>query len=386
MRILHLTSHLNVGGIPRYVVSLSSAMRRRGHEVRIASGGGTLVAEAQARGIAHWPVPLRTSVEFSPQVFRAARALAERLSQEPVDVVHAHTRVGQVAAERIRRRCGIPYVTTWHGFFRPNLGRRLWPCTGALTIAISEPVRRHLLEVFRLPADRVRLIPHGIDPTPFLAPVEAAAQQALRRQLGLPADGAVIGTMSRLVASKGVDQLVRSLPRVRDAVPQARLVIVGEGPERPALERLALALGIREAVHFAGTLPETRTILSLMQVFVFIPATQEGFGLSLLEAMASGCPVVAVRRGDGAAWVLDQGGVGAVVPPNDPAALADGVARFLRDGDAAQRAGEQARAVVRERYALERVVEQVEAVYREASTHKVPGTFPQEVPGTFEKR
>ena len=365
MRILHLTSHLNVGGIASYVVSLSHALRARGHEVVVASGAGQLEPELIARGITHWRVPLHTSVEFSPQVFSASRELLQRLHEHPVDVLHAHTRVGQVVADRLWKRLSIPYVATWHGFFRPNLGRRFWPCTGALTIAISDPVREHLQRDFRVPPGRIRLIPHGIDTAAFELPLDPLAQARLRDAIRLPRNGPVVGTVARLVASKGIDQLIRSLPDVRRTVPEARLLIVGDGEERARLERLAQELGVHDVVHFAGALPETRTALSLMQVVVFLPAEQEGFGLSLLEAMACGRPLVAVRRGRGAPWVLDQGGAGAVVEPGDAHALAEAIVRFLQHEELADRAAGHARAVVKERYSLDRMVDQVEAVYRE---------------------
>lgn len=365
MRVLQVTSHLDVGGVTSYVVSLSRALRSRGHEVVVASGGGELESEVGGDGLDHWRVPLHTSVEFSPQVFGAARALGRRLQERPVDVIHAHTRVGQVVADRLCRRRTLPYVTTWHGFFRPNLGRRLWPCTGALTIAISEPVRQHLLKDFHVPEDRIRLIPHGIDTALCESPVDPLAQERLRAQAHLPPDAPVIGTVARLVPSKGVDQLIRSLPEIRASVPDARLLIVGDGSERRRLEALASAGGVREAVHFAGALRETRTALSLMRVVVFLPAEQEGFGLSLLEAMASGRPLVAVRRGGGAPWVLDQAGIGSLVEPDDVHGLAAAVTRWLQDGEAAHREAGNARAVVKARYSLDRMVDAVEAVYRE---------------------
>ena len=367
MRILHITSHLNVGGVTSSVLSLSRALAERGHRVIIASGGGQLEAEAAARGLTSWRLPLRTSVEFSLRVFSAGRQLAGRLRQEPVDVIHAHTRVGQVVADRLSRRLRIPYVTTWHGFYRRNLGRMLRPCTGALTIAISEPVRQHLLQDFGVPSPRVRLIPHGIDPAPFTASVEPAQQLRLRQALQLAIDAPVIGTVARLVASKGIDQLIASLPAIRASAPGAQLLIVGDGEDRPRLQALARARGVAEAVHFAGTLPETRVALSLMRVFVFLPAEQEGFGLSLLEAMASGRPIVAVRRGRGAAWVLEDSGVGVLVEPDDARGLAAAVARFLQDGEAACRAAGEARAAVTQRYSLARMVDQVEEVYRTVS-------------------
>ncbi len=365
MNILHLASHLNAGGVSRYVLSVSRELRARGHRVIIASGGGLWEAQATAAGMEHWALPLHTSVEFSPQVFAAGRRLLARLREHPVDVLHAHTRVGQVAAERVSRALHIPYVTTWHGFFRPNLGRRLWPCTGELTIAISEPVRDHLQRVFGVPPERIRLIAHGIDPAPFEVPADSASQASLRDRLRLKPNTPVIGTVARLVASKRVDQLVRSLPTVRAAAPDAQLLIIGDGEARASLERLAAELGLADAVRFAGAMPETRVALSLMDVFVFLPADQEGFGLSLLEAMAGGRPIVAVRRGGGASWVLEQSGVGTLVEPGDPKALGHAVLRYLQDGELACRSAGQARAVVRERYTLARMVDQVEAVYRE---------------------
>ncbi|MDP3722159.1 MAG: glycosyltransferase family 4 protein [Candidatus Omnitrophota bacterium] len=365
MRILQITSHLNVGGVTSHLLSLSHALAARGHQLIVASGGGQLENGAGAGGLTHWRVPLHTSVEFSPQVVSAGRQLAARLAQRPVDLLHAHTRVAQVVAERLSRAAGLPYVTTWHGFFRRNLGRRWWPCTGELTIAISEPVRQHLLRDFHLPAERIRLIPHGIDPAPFETPVDSSAAQRLRERARVATAGPLIGTVARLVASKGVDQLIRALPQVRASAPEAQLLVVGDGAMRPHLERLAASLGVAEAVHFAGALPQTRTALSLMDVFVFLPAEQEGFGLSLLEAMASGRPIVAVRRGGGATWVLQESGAGMMAEPGDPAGLAAAITRILQDGQLARQLGEQARAVVKARYALERMVDAVESVYNE---------------------
>lgn len=365
MRILHLLSHLNTGGVSRYALTLAQALRARGHHVTLASDGGQLEAMVRESGLAWWPLPLHTSVEFSPQVGWAARQLARRLRRDPVNLLHAHTRVGQVIADRLARRLSVPYVATWHGFFRRNLGRSLWPCTGDLTVAISEPVRQHLMREFRVPASRIRLIPHGIDAEQFARVPDPDTQRYVRDQARLDAGATVIGTVARLVASKGVDQLIRSMADIRAAIPGAQLMIVGDGEDRPRLERLARRIGVSRVVRFAGALSETRVALSLMRVFVFLPAEQEGFGLSLLEAMASGCPIVAIRRGGGSSWVLEESGVGALVEPNAPGDLARAVIRVLRDPASAFQAAARARAVVIERYALTRMVDQVEAVYRE---------------------
>jgi glycosyltransferase involved in cell wall biosynthesis len=365
MRILHVTSHLNVGGVTSYLLSLSRGLSRRGHTVTIASDDGQLAEYLQADGITHWQLPLHSSAEFSLQVWRAGRVLADRVRRKPVDVIHAHTRVAQVLAHRLSQRFRIPYVTTWHGFFRMNLGRRLWPCTGDVTIAISEPVREHLLRTFHLPPTRICLISHGVDVASF-ASVTPGEQRQLRAQLGIPPQVPVIGTVARLVASKAVGHLVRSFVRLRRMMPTAHLLIVGDGAERASLERLAGESGVAPAVHLAGALPDTRVALSLMDAFVFLPAEQEGFGLSLLEAMASGRPIVALRRGGGATWVLEQSQVGVLVEPGDEETLANTVLRILQDVPLTRRLAEEAKAIAIEHYNLSRVLDQVEGVYREA--------------------
>lgn len=367
MRILHLTSHLNAGGITTYVVSLAEALAKRGHEVVVASGGGTFEARLEQTGVPRWHAPLATSAEISPHVLWAAAGLARRLRREPVDLIHAHTRVAQVAAAWLSHRLGVPYVTTWHGFYRRRLSRRWWPCTGRLTIAISEPVARHLQEAFGVPATQIRLIPHGIDAAQFAQPPDAAALAAFRTTHRLADGGPVFGTISRLAHDKGIDQVVEAFRDVLARLPQARLLIIGGGPAWPALERQVQECGMAQAVRMVESVPDTRLALWAMDVFVFMPAVREGFGLSLLEAMASRRPVVAVRRGGGASWVLDGNLPVSIVEPDHPAALAAALTSLAQDPQAARALGDQALDVVKARYDVEQMVTQVEGVYEEVA-------------------
>jgi len=369
MRILHITSHLNVGGITSYLVSLSKVLVERGHRVIVASGGGRRENEVSALGGVHWRVPLHTKAEFSPQVFLASAALSRRLRQEPVDVIHAHTRVAQVVAHRLSRRHRIPYVATWHGFFRRNLGRKLWPCTGDATIAISEPVRQHLLQDFRVAPERVRLIPNGADVAYFAMLQDAEAVRAYRRRWQIPDAHRVIGGMGRLASGrvKGFDLLLAAAALVRQQVPELHVVVVGDGPRRPFLEVKAQRLGLQERVHFVGATDDVRLPLAAMEVFVFPSRWPEGFGLALIEAMACGRPVVATNRG-AVPDIVRHGQDGWLVPPEDPQALADGIVRLLRDPETARRMGDQAQARVRDVFSLDRMAAAVETVYQELLT------------------
>ena len=374
MRILQLTSHLRIGGVPSYVTSLAGALRHRGHQVIVASSPGALLARLEAAGIAHWPVPLDTSAELSGPVMASARALSGWLRREPVDLFHAHTRVSQCAAAWLSRTHRIPYVTTWHGFFRPKLSRWLWPCTGAVTIAISRPVQWHLRHAFHVPVARIRLIHNGVDVAHFSQSPEAADVQAYRARWEVPADGApTIGGIGRLASSnvKGFDLLLNAMQLLRVEFPTLRLLIVGDGPGRPCVERDAARFGLQQQVRFTGSHADVRIPLQVMDVFAFPVRSQEGFGLSLIEAMAAGKPVMGTRVG-AVPEIIEHDRSGWLVDPEDPAGLAQGIARVLREPALAARYAQAAQARVREAFSLEQMTDQIEAVYRDVLSHAVP--------------
>ena len=366
MTVLQLTSHLDVGGITQYVLSLSRRLVERGHRVIVASDRGHREADVRDLGATHWPVPLHTSAEFSLPVWRAWRHLAARLQREPVDVIHAHTRVSQVIAQRLARRFRIPYVTTWHGAFRRRLGRQLWPCTGDVTITISRSVHQHLLQDFHVPAARARCISNGIDVAHYATAPDPAVIRAYRELWRIPLGRPVIGGMGRMASGrvKGFDLVLLAAQALETRVPDVEVLMVGDGPRRPFLEEIAKRLGLQERVHFVGASDDVRIPLAAMDVFVFSSRWPEGFGLSLVEAMAAGKPVVATRVG-ATQDIVEHGQSGWLVDPEDPLALAEGIARLLNDAAAASRLGSLAQMRVRELFSLDRMVDQIEAVYRE---------------------
>lgn len=366
MRILQLTSHLNVGGITRYLISLSKKLAQRNHRVIVASDGGYLEAQVTAAGLAHWQIPLHTSAEFSLQVLRGFQQLARRLRDEPVELVHAHTRVAQVVADRIWRRLGIPYVTTWHGIYKRRFGRRLWPCTGAMTIAISGLVRQHLMDDFHIPAERIRRIYNGIDTDYYAAVPEPPLLEEHRRRWGIPPHGRVIGGVGRLAEGKvkGFDLLLVAAYLLQEAVPDVQVLIVGDGPRRPFLEDVAKRLRIQNRVHFAGGTGDVRAALGLMDLFVFTSRWPEAFGLTIIEAMAAGKPVVATKVG-AVPEIIQHGEDGWIVPPNDPSALTQGIEQLLTHRETAERFGSNAQRRVRQMFSLDRMAAEVEAVYQE---------------------
>ena len=366
MKILHMASHLNIGGITRYILSLSERLVKRGHRVIIASGGGQAEPQVRAIGATHWRLPFHTSMEFSPQVFWGIAHLTTQLRQEPVDVIHAHTRVGQVVADRISRRLKIPYVTTWHGVYQRRVGRRLWPCAGKMTIAISELVHQHLLQDFNIPEKQIRCIHNGVDAAHYAVLPEPASVQTYRKRCQMLEGRPVIGTVGRLAAGrvKGFDTLLVAAKLVMESLPDIQVLIVGDGPRRPFLEDITRRLGIQSHIHFAGEAEDIRIPFALMDLFVFTSRWPEAFGLTLVEAMAAGKPVIATKSG-AVPEIVRHDVDGWLVPPDDPSAMAEGILHLLSDRALTTRFGHQGQMRVRQAFSLDRLAVEVEAVYRE---------------------
>ncbi|MCM8813734.1 MAG: glycosyltransferase family 4 protein, partial [Candidatus Omnitrophica bacterium] len=300
------------------------------------------------------PLPIRTKSELSPALPVSLFFLVAALWRTPVDVVHAQTRVTQVLAFLFTRIRRIPFVTTCHGFFRANIGRRIWPCWGERVIAISDAVRKHLLQDFRVPAKKVVFIPNGIDVDQFAVALKTRDPQHRDR---------IVGIVARLSSVKGHRYLLQAMPAVLRVFPDAQLYIFGEGSMKFELVHLAEKLRIQERVFFLPNVSNTPDILPEIDIFV-MPSIQEGLGLSLLEAQACGLPVVASDVG-GIPTVVKHEVTGLLAPPRDPQALAAAIIRLMSDRELAMRLGERARKDVAEKFTVARMTAQVEKVYRE---------------------
>ena len=222
-----------------------------------------------------------------------------------------------------------------------------------------------------MPRERIRLLPHGIDVERFDRPMDPSARQALRAAAGLDPDRPVVGTMTRLIPDRDVATLIQAFRELHQRLPDAQLAISGDGPERARLEALVRSRGLSSSVIFVGTRPDSRDTLALMDVFVFVPSTQEGFGLGLLEAMASGLPVVAVQQGPGSAWMMAGLREALVsVEPAQPRALSDALFASLQSPEQARRRGEAGKALVRARHNFTEYLAKLETVYADVLTRR----------------
>jgi 1,2-diacylglycerol 3-alpha-glucosyltransferase len=273
-------------------------------------------------------------------------ALAQTLDRRPrgeFDVVHVHTPfVAHYAGARFAKRTNIPCVATYHTFFEeylhlyvPVLPRRLGrflarsftrsQCDDVQAlIAPSDPMRDILLEYGV--STPVHVIPTGLAGDRFLP----GDGNRFRAKAGLPLDRPLVTYIGRVAHEKNIDFLVQVFTKVRESVPDAMLVIAGEGPAREPLRHLVASLGLEREVHFAGYLDRNTALLdcyAAANVFVFASRT-ETQGLVLLEAMAQGAPVVSTAE-LGTRSILKPG-CGALIVEEQRDAFAEAVTRVLK--------------------------------------------------------
>jgi glycosyltransferase involved in cell wall biosynthesis len=225
-------------------------------------------------------------------------------------------------------------------------------------VAVSDDIARGLLEGAWAPAERLHTVLNGVDLQHFRPSRDRGASRA---PLGLPLTVPVIGTVARLSPEKDQFTLLQAFARVRQALPEARLVIVGDGPLRPDLTAQSQELGVAEHTLFLGERSDVAALFGAMDVFC-LPSRTEGTSLTLLEAMASGLPVVATAVG-GTPEVVEADRSGFLVPPAEPQALADALVRVLKHPDLADRMGAAGRGIVAARYSLRAMVEQYSELY-----------------------
>lgn len=238
---------------------------------------------------------------------------------------------------------GLPDHVEW-------LNRRLAPITDAF-IAVAKPHARYLAEHEGCPADRVRVIPNGVDVERFHPRWPDAS---LRRALKLPDAAPVVGIVAALRPEKNHELFLRCAARIRRAAPQSRFLVVGDGPRRGALEKLAAELSLGEAVRFLGTRNDVPKVLSLIDVLV-LTSHMEANPVSILEGMAAEKPVVATRVGS-VPETVRQGETGYLVDAGDEAAIARRVVELLADPQRAATMGRAGREEVIAHWSVDRMV------------------------------
>ncbi len=360
----------HLGGIEFHLRDLAEGLAARpGVEVGaiVSNEGGELVRERSA-GVALTRVG-RAFAYASTPVAPGMRAELRRMarSAEPPDLLHLHFPYPWGELSWLSARTGVPTVLSYHSdivrqrallaLYRPLLSRVL---DSVDVVIAASPQMAQTSDVLPGWAEKVRVVPYGIhterfDPTP-----EALARAS---ELRSAHDRPIVLFVGRLVYYKGCEVLVRALPRI-----DADLVMIGSGPLDEALRALAEELGVTDRLTLLPPRDDSELHAWYRAADVFcLPsvARSEAFGLVQIEAHACGTPVVSTRLGTGVEFANEHGVTGLTVEPGDPDALAEALGTLLADDEARRRMGEHAARRARERFTVERMVDDVLAIYRD---------------------
>lgn len=355
IRVVHVDTERTWRGGEQQVTYLVRGLLARGHHP-------TLVAPPDAEirrrfdGWGYPVIPLRMRGEAD---LGAAVRLAGILRETRADIVHLHTAhahtlgvMGSLLAGRAKR-----VVSRRVDFAVRGLSARIkyGPVVDRF-IAITDAVAGVLREG-GVPADRISIARSGID----LARVQGGDGGAFRRAVGVPSDVPLVGTIAHFAWHKGLEYLVRAWPEVRARHRDARLVLVGDGEDRPKLEREIADAGVADSVTLPGFRTDVPDALAALDVFV-LPSVMEGLGTSILDALAAETPVVACDVG-GIPEIISEGTTGRLVPARDPARLAAAIGDLLASPDQARLYASRGRERVERLHTADTMVEATLAAY-----------------------
>lgn len=378
MRVTHVITRLIVGGAQENTIASVLGLRRKpGMEVSLLSGaetgpeGSLLNAFDEAPG----------TLTLLPELVRAVhpwkdllawRRLVRHFRQLRPDIVHTHSGKAGVLGRLAAHKAGVPVIVhTIHG---PSFGPFQGPVANAVFlaaekraakvtthfVAVADAMIRQYLAAGISTPDKYTKILSGFSLPPFLS---ATNDPAIRARYGLKSDDIVIGKIARLFKLKGHEDLFQVAPELVRANPRLKFLLVGDGPWRGRFERLASSQGLQRHFVFTGLVPpaEVPALIGIMDVLVHL-SLREGLARALPQAMAAGRPVVAYDC-DGANEVVRDNETGFLLRPGDLEGLRERLERLAADPALRERLGRRGRETVRESFAVEKMVDDLFALY-----------------------
>ena len=351
LRVVQLIAPSKIAGAERSTVSLCRGLTARGHQVSLlVKYSHQLIETARAEGVD------AISMRFAGKLnLLAVGRLARWFRRNRVDIVATQLSTASLWGTLAARWIGVPSVATVRA-----LNSKTCYVYADRVIAVSQAVKEHLVEQ-GLPAHKIRVVYNGIDLSRFAPPPDLSAAKTA---IGLPGAALVVGVVAHLSPKKGHRWFLEAVAPLLAEWPDLRILLLGEGAERAALEKQARALGMGERVHFSGFHPDVVPQMAALDALVLPAIDKEGFGRVLVEAGAMGKPVIGTDVG-GIGEVIVPGQTGFVVAPRDAAALRNALGALLGDPQLRQKMGEAGRARALNDFSEKRMVEETERVYRE---------------------
>ena len=365
LSIVHTESSMGWGGQEIRILTEAAGLRRRGHDVSVFAANGARIVEEAAR----FAVPV-TALPIARKRPAGLVSLVRELRLKSPDLVNTHSSTDSwlcaLACRLIRNDAPVLVRTRHVSVPVPNDAATRWLYRNATAriVTTGEMLREQLVRDNGLDPGRVESVPTGVDASRYAQ----IAKPEARNRLGLPAEVPLIGIVATLRSWKGHRFLVDALPRL--AHRRAQLLIVGDGPQRDALEGQVAALGLASRVTFAGQQDDVATWLAAIDVFALPSYANEGVPQALVQAMFARVPCVTTDAG-AIPEIARDGDTATIVAREDATALAAGIDRLLMEPARAAAQASRAWAWVSSRYTLEAMLDRMETVFRRALADRV---------------
>ncbi len=367
MNILMSLMQLDIGGAETHVAELSKELKRRGHKVIITSKGGVYVDELEKAGIKHYTLPLHS--KKPGDVMKAFSEFKRIIKEEEIDVVHSHARISSFILGKLQKKMKFPYVTTAHGVFSTKYGLKYITDWGSKTLAVSEDIKKYLIDNYKISEEDITLTVNGIDTEKFSAKTD---KTEIQKELGIESGDNTVVHVCRMDKSASIvaHQLIEAISRLDNIVENLKCIIVGDGDDFEEIKKEAKnvneSLG-REAIILTGARTDVNKIVSLAKLFV-------GVSRAALEAMASEKPSV-IAGAQGYIGLFREDKLEASLATNfccrgceesQVDTLTQEIGAFFGLWDDEQKEiGEFSRKTVLENYSITRMADDAEKVYRE---------------------
>lgn len=357
MNILQVIPEFNVGGVETGTLDLAKYLVRLGHKAVVVSAGGQLVQELQSYGAIHYQLPVHKKSIVS--IIKTIPLLVEIIRKEEINIVHARSRVPAWIAYFACRRTNTVFITTCHGYYKKHAFSQVMGWAKRV-IVISNIIARHMVDDFGVPCERIRLVPRSVDleKFKFISP-----EKKRKKEFN-------VGIIGRITPLKGHLDFIKAMAKVSRQVTHLKIWIVGDAPAsrlgfKEELQVLIRRLGLSHCTEFLGNQRDVAGVLSNLDLLTLATTAQEAFGRVIIEAQASGVPVVATRVG-GVVDIIEDEKTGLLVPPADPSSMAQGIMKIYLDVQLAKRLAEEAYKKIKEKYRVELMVKNTLDVYQEA--------------------
>ena len=360
MNILQILPELNVGGVETGTLDLAKQLVRLNHKAVVVSAGGALVKDLEATGAKHYQLLVHKKSIFT--MIKAVPLLVDIIKKEGIDIVHARSRVPAWIAYFACRKTRAIFITTCHGYYKKHPFSYVmgW---GKRVIVLSNIIARHMIEDFFVPHERIRLIPRSVD-------LEKFQYSRPDKRRGKEFN---IGIIGRITPIKGHLFFIKAMAKIARVVPYLKIWIVGDAAQsrqayKEQVHVLVRRLGLDHCTEFLGTQKNIPEILSHLDLLALATTTHEAFGRVIIEAQAAGVPVVATEVG-GVIDIIENNKNGLLVPPADPASMAEAAIKIFKDPQLASILAEAAIIKVKEKYNVSLMVEKTLKVYEEAANN-----------------